>query len=443
MPRSQWSDYDVSLLSEGGGVFERKSKLIHLSKEAMVLLHLEEADVKPDHLIHHILKFPADLLWFGGIGTYVKDHKENDSDVGDRANDSVRVNGGDIRARVIAEGANLALTQRGRIAYALAGGKLNRDSVDNSGGVDCSDHEVNIKILFQSVLKSGQLTEEGRDALLKEMTREVGLLVVRNNYLQTQAISVIESRGAKVLARQNRLIRFFESQGRFNRDQESLPSEEEVEQRLEKKIGLTRPEISVLVSHAKLYLHEHIMASTLPENPLIQNHLMAYFPSPLQDQYPSFIREHPLRRELIATTEANLLVNRLGATTLFELTRRLHKSLTDIIFVFVQVRYAFGLEFYWKQVEALDGKVECALQNRLFCLLISFSEKLIEWAIIKGLSEFETERESQQNHENKLFGVQEKKVEHLEDFVLKLTIEDATIEAFLEGLMQFREIFHG
>ena len=383
LPRSQWSDYNSALLSKGGGVYERKSKSIKLSSEAQKMLGLSIDEIKPDHLIEHILKLSVDLLWFGGIGTYVKSATETDGDVGDKANDAVRINGEDMKARVVGEGANLALTQKGRMAYALKGGKINRDSVDNSAGVDCSDHEVNIKILFQSILKSGQLDEAGRNALLKEMTTEVGQLVVRHNYMQTQAISMIESRGYKALARQNRLIRFFESQERLSREQEALPSEEQVEQRIEKQVGLTRPEIAVLVSHAKLYLYEKILESDLPESQELQPYLMAYFPQPLQKKYPSFIEQHPLKRELIATSEANFLVNRLGTTFLFEFERRFEKSLVELIKLFTLLRQAFGLESYWRRIESLDGVVPYQVQMELFSLLVSLSEKMMEW-ILKG-----------------------------------------------------------
>jgi glutamate dehydrogenase len=443
LPRSQWSDYNPALLSSGGGVFERKAKSIRLSKEAQELFQLQEEDIKPDQLIQHILKLPVDLLWFGGIGTYVKDRRETDADVGDRTNDAVRVNAQDVRARIIGEGANLGLTQKGRMAYAFAGGKINRDSVDNSGGVDCSDHEVNIKILFQSILKAGKLTEEGRNALLKEMTAEVAQLVIHSNYLQTQAISVIESCGAKVLPRQNRLIRLFESEERFNRDQESLPSEEEIEQRLEKKIGLTRPEIAVLVSHTKLYLYEKILESSLPEDPNLHHHLRAYFPLPLQQQYASFIEQHPLRRELISTIEANLLVNRLGTTTLFELERRLHKPLIDLISAFAAVRKVVDLDVYWRHIESLDGKISYTIQNRLFCLLISFSEKLIEWCVLYDGIPLRKEGEVLEGGIDSLITVDEKKIEFSETCILNLKIEQGTLKMFREWLAQFREIFHG
>lgn len=443
LPRSQWSDYNSALLSQGGGVFERKVKSIRLSKEAKELLQLQEEDIKPDHLIQHILKLPVDLLWFGGIGTYVKDRKETDAEVGDRTNDAVRVNGQEIRAKIIGEGANLGLTQKGRMAYAFTGGKINRDSVDNSGGVDCSDHEVNIKILFQSILKSGKLSEDERNALLKEMTAEVALLVIHSNYLQTQAISVIESCGVRVLARQNRLIRLFESHERFNREQESLPSEEDIEQRLEKQIGLTRPEIAVLVSHAKLYLYEKILESSLPEEPCLQHHLMAYFPLPLQQKYASFIQQHPLRRELIATSEANFLVNRLGTTTLFELERRLNKPLIDLIAFFAQGRKVFGLEPCWQHIESLDGKIPYTIQNRLFCLLISFSEKLIEWYALNEAMPLEKEGDAPKWGIGPSYRVDEKKIELAETFILNLKIERGAVDVFREWLVEFKEIFHG
>ena len=396
LPRSQWSDYNPALLSKGGGIFERKAKSIRLSADAQALLKVTERDIKPDTLIQQILKLPVDLLWFGGIGTYVKDRKETEGEVGDRANEAVRVNGQDVRAQIIGEGANLAMTQRGRIAYALKGGKLNRDSVDNSAGVDCSDHEVNIKILFQGIVKAGKLQEEGRNTLLKEMTAEVAQLILRHNYLQTQAISLIESRGYKALARQNRLIRFLEAETRLNRDQEALPSEEDVERRIEKQRGLTRPEIAVLVSYTKLYLYEKILESDLPESPDLTHYLRAYFPKPLQEKYPTFIDQHPLKRELIATSEANFLVNRLGTTFFFELEERLKTPLTELIRLFAQMRWAWKLEAYWVRIESLEGAVPYQMQNKLFNFLISFLPEpgpVFQKRLVRdGMSEKELER---------------------------------------------------
>ncbi|MFN7662356.1 MAG: NAD-glutamate dehydrogenase domain-containing protein [Alphaproteobacteria bacterium] len=377
LPRSQWSDYNPDLLSKGGGIYDRKSKSISLSPEAQKILGISTHEIKPDHLIQHILKLTVDLLWFGGIGTYVKSATETDEAVGDRANDLVRINGDQLGAAVVGEGANLAFTQKGRIAYAMKGGKLNRDSVDNSAGVDCSDHEVNIKILFQGIMKAGHLDEQGRNELLKSMTDEVASLVVRHNYLQTQAISMIESRGYKALARQNRLIRFFEAQERLTRDQEALPSEEEIESRIQQKKGLTRPEIAVLVSHTKLYLYEKILESDLPNDPALYGHLKSYFPNALQTRYPSFIDQHPLKKELIATTEANLLVNRLGASFFFELERHAGLALVELIRLFVTIRTTYDLDWYWNRIEELDGKVSYGVQNQLFSLLILFSEQMI------------------------------------------------------------------
>lgn len=440
LPRSQWSDYKPDLLSKGGGVYERKSKSIKLSSEAQKMLGVAVQEIKPDQLIQHILKLSVDLLWFGGIGTYVKASTETDGDVGDKANDTVRINGEDMKARVVGEGANLAFTQKGRIAYALKSGKINRDSVDNSAGVDCSDHEVNIKILFQSILKSGQLDEAGRNALLKEMTAEVGQLVVRHNYLQTQAISMIESRGYKALARQNRLIRLLEAQGRLTRAQEALPTEEEIERRIEKQLGLTRPEIAVLVSHAKLYLYEKILESDLPENAHLQSYLMAYFPKPLQEKYPSFIQQHPLKRELIATSEANFLVNRLGTTFLFELERRFGKSLVELMRLFASLREAFGLEHYWRRIESLDGIVSYQTQMALFSLLVSLSEKMMEWHLKGGQLPASSSSEEPMFITPIKCNINENDLEKAQSLIIGLKPESASSAHFKEILTQLQEI---
>jgi glutamate dehydrogenase len=381
--RSQWPDYSEDLISKGGGVFERRAKIIKISQEAQVALNISTAEIKPDTLIQHILKAPVDLLWFGGIGTYIKDQKESDLEAGDRANDTVRIDGHKVQAQILGEGANLAITQKGRIAYAMKGGKINRDSVDNAAGVDCSDYEVNIKILFQSIIKSGALDEEKRNVLLEEMTSEVASLVLKHNYHQTQAISMIESRGYKALGRQNRLMRFLESSGRLDREREALPSEEVIERRVTKKVSLTRPEISVLVSYAKLYLYEEILKSSLPDQPFFQYHLKNYLPKPLQKNYDSFILRHPLKRELIATSEANILVNRLGATSLLEIERRSGKPLIEIISLFAEIRNIFDLESCWGRIESLDGFVPYSIQNKLLSLLVLFSEEALIYFLKK------------------------------------------------------------
>ena len=362
LPGSTWKDYNPQLISAGGGVFERSAKTIPLSPEVMSRLGLSKDTVAPNDLIKALLKTQVDLLWFGGIGTYVKASDESHADTGDRSNDGVRIQGQDLRCRVVGEGANLGLTQRGRVEFALGGGKINTDFIDNSGGVDCSDHEVNIKILLDGVVASGELTHKHRNQLLEEMTQEVAQLVLRDNYLQSQAISVEASRGVSALAQQRRTIRALERAGKLKRRLEALPDDDALDQRLSSDQGLTRPEIAVLLSYAKLTLFEQLMSSDLPDDPLLVEDLVRYFPEPLQSPYRAQIEQHRLRREIIATHTTNSMVNRVGPTFITRMAERTSKPPSEIARAYIVVRDAFRLRPLWAEIEALDNLVPAALQ---------------------------------------------------------------------------------
>ncbi|MEQ9198960.1 MAG: NAD-glutamate dehydrogenase, partial [Rhodospirillales bacterium] len=330
LPRSSWTDYNSKLISKGGGIFERSAKSIRLSPEIRKLFDITETELAPSDLIRAMLKAKVDLLWFGGIGTYIKSSDESHTDAGDRANDALRVNGEDLRARVIGEGANLGTTQLGRIEAAMAGVRLNTDSIDNSAGVDCSDHEVNIKILLGGVVSDGDMTMKQRNKLLVEMTDEVGELVLRDNYLQSQAISLVEHGGVAGLHPQRQLMRMLERQGRLNRSIEYLPDDEELQDRQNQKIGLTRPEISILMPYAKIWLYDELLASDLPDDPQLEEDLVRYFPTALREKFREQIGGHRLRREIITTVVANSMINRVGGWFAAEIGERTGMGLVDI-----------------------------------------------------------------------------------------------------------------
>ncbi|MSO85852.1 MAG: NAD-glutamate dehydrogenase [Rhodospirillales bacterium] len=398
LPRSSWADYDAKLISKGGGIFDRKAKSIPLSPEARKLLGLDRETATPAEAMTALLKAPADLLWFGGIGTYVKAASESHAEAGDRANDSIRVNGADLRARAIGEGANLGVTQRGRIEYALKGGKSNTDSIDNSAGVDCSDHEVNIKILIDVAVAgesprsstmpppaaAGKLDAKDRNALLVQMTDEVGLLVLRDNYLQALAISLADSKGVAALDAQSRLLRMLEKAGRLNRAVEFLPNDEVLAERAAAKKGLTRPENAILLSHAKLWLYDEILPSALPDSPYLERDLIAYFPKVLGEKYRAGMMTHRLRREIVATSVTNAIVNRCGATFVPELVERTGMAAHLIARAFVIAREVFALESLWADIEALDGKAPAAVQMAMLHDVTALSARATLWFLRHG-----------------------------------------------------------
>ncbi|HMB75769.1 MAG TPA: NAD-glutamate dehydrogenase domain-containing protein, partial [Kiloniellaceae bacterium] len=365
LPRSSWTDYAAGLISKGGGIFERSAKSIRTTPQMRSLFGIEQEQVTPNELIKAMLLSDIELLWFGGIGTYVKASSESDLDAGDRANDAIRINGRQLRAKVVGEGANLGMTQRGRVEYSLNGGACNTDSIDNSAGVDCSDHEVNIKILLGTVEQAGGMTRKQRDLLLGKMTDEVAEHCLRDNYLQSQAITVTNQLGAHLLDRFGRFMRALEKDGKLNRQIEFLPDDEIVLERIKQGIGLTRPEIAVLLSYSKIVLYDDLLASDLPDDPYFMTGLSDYFPRPLRTKYAVQIAEHRLRREIITTVVTNDLVNRVGINFVHEVREKTGMLPNEIARAYVVSREIFGVRDLWAAIEALDNKVPALLQSRM------------------------------------------------------------------------------
>ena len=381
LPRSTWDDFDRSVLSAGGGVYPRSAKSIPLSPEAREALAVETESLTPNELIAAMLKAPVDLLWNGGIGTYVKSRRESHADVGDRANDVVRVNGDELRCRIVGEGGNLGFTQLGRIEFAAGGGRVNTDAIDNSGGVDCSDHEVNIKILLNEVVSGGDMTGKQRDRLLSEMTDEVAALVLRNNYLQTQALSVAASQASSMLEVHSRLIRRLERDGALDRSIEFLPGADEIAERLAAHGGLFTPELSVLIAYVKIGLFQSLLASTLPDEPFVANELRAYFPSPLRERHAGLMPDHRLAREIVGTLVANEMVNRGGITFAFRLGEETGADDADIARAYLVAREVYGMNGTWDAIEALDNVVGAEVQVSMLRETRKLVERAARWLL--------------------------------------------------------------
>ncbi|MBC5782716.1 NAD-glutamate dehydrogenase [Ramlibacter sp. USB13] len=379
LPRSSWADYDRNLISEGGGIWARSEKSVPLSPQARAALGIEAEQMTPAELVTAILKAPVDLLYNGGIGTYVKASSETHAEVGDRANDAVRISGAELRCKVVAEGGNLGFTQRGRIEAALAGVKINTDAIDNSAGVDTSDHEVNIKILLGIAEADGELTPRQRDTLLPQMTEQVAALVLRDNYFQTQALSVGGRLAAKQLDEQARFIRFLEKAGELDRAIEYLPSEEEIAARLAKGQGLTSPERAVLLAYGKMWLNDALVASDLPEDPWIATALERYFPTQLKEKFAALIPRHPLRREIIATHVLNSMVNRVGPTFVHRLGEITGATPPQVVRAYLASREVFGLVALWQQIEALDTLVPDEVQAEMVIALRGLLTRATTW----------------------------------------------------------------
>ena len=373
LPRSSWADYDVKLLSKGGGIYSRSAKTVPLTPEVQEALDVDVPSLTPADLIRALLKAPVDLLYSGGIGTYVKATSETNGEVGDRANDAIRLNGKDLRCKVVAEGGNLGFTQLGRIEYAFQGGKINTDAIDNSGGVNCSDHEVNIKILLDSVVAEGRLNFEQRNQLLAEMTDEVATLVLRDNYLQTQSLSIREP---LELDAQTRIIKYLEKIGKLDRTIEFLPSDEELASRKAAKRGLTSPERAVLLAYSKITLYHGLLDSELPDDPYVSATLVRYFPTPVRERCRENMERHPLKREIIATQVTNDMVHRLGSTFLHRLQEEIGARIADVVRAYLLTREVFDFESFWYAVEALDNQASDAVQS---AMLIA-SERLMSGA---------------------------------------------------------------
>jgi glutamate dehydrogenase len=364
---SSWADYDEQLISSGGGVFPRTAKSIQLSPEARAALATDATALTPNELIRALLRAPVDLLWNGGIGTFVKAKGEAHADVGDRTSDAIRVDAEELRCRVVGEGGNLGFTQRGRIAYASRGGRILMDAIDNSAGVDCSDHEVNLKILLDAIVAEGDLTEKQRNVLLAEMTEEVADLVLRDNYEQTQAISTSVAQAASMIDVHARYIRHLEQKGKLDRALEFLPDDETLMERKAAGEGLTPPEIAILLSYTKVTLYEELLASDLPDDPDLAAELERYFPTALRQRFRTQLGRHTLRREIVAAQVTNEVVNRAGTTFAFRLNEETGATGPEIARAFIVARKVFDLQSLWDEIEHLDGRV--AAQTQLGMLL--------------------------------------------------------------------------
>jgi glutamate dehydrogenase len=383
-PQLGWADYDRKLISPGGGVFERSAKSIPISAEMKRVFAIVEDALTPAELIRKLLTAEVDLLFFGGIGTFVKARAETHAQVGDKANDALRIDGETIRARVVGEGANLGVTQLGRIAYAQKGGRIDTDAIDNSAGVSMSDHEVNIKILLGHAIATGALSAQEREPLLKQMTDDVAALVLRDNYLQGEALSVAAARGGAALDRQARLIRDLERAGRLDRALEFLPPDEEIATRAAARCGLTRPELSVLLAYAKMSLDHELLQSDLPDAPELADELRAYFPPALRDRFATQIAAHPLKREIAATLVTNDLVNRAGLTFISDLQAHTGRGAAEIARAYRIVREAFSLPPLWAEIETLDNQVAASVQYEMLLDIAEIIEHAAFWLLRGG-----------------------------------------------------------
>ncbi|WP_434449039.1 NAD-glutamate dehydrogenase [Lentzea sp. E54] len=383
VPRSSWDDYDRSLISEGGGVFPLTAKSIPLSEQARVALGLPEGVEKlsPPELKKAILLAPVDLLWNGGIGTYVKASTESHADVGDKANDAIRVDGAELRVKVIGEGGNLGLTQRGRIEFARAGGKVNTDALDNSAGVDCSDHEVNIKILLDHLVREGSLEQQQRNEVLGEMTDEVGELVLADNYSQNNVLGVSRAHAAPMLSVHARLTADLEVRGALNRKLEAMPSVAEFKALEKSGQGLTSPELATLLAFTKLTLKEELLASEIPTIDTFKNKLPDYFPTLLRERFGLAIPNHPLAKEIITTVVVNEVVDGGGISYAFRLAEEMSASATDAVRSYAVVTEVFDLPSIWREIQALDNVVPTDVQDSMVLETRRLLDRASRWLL--------------------------------------------------------------
>jgi glutamate dehydrogenase len=380
-PSSSWADYDPAVLSPGGGVFARTAKSVDLSPEARRVLGVGDEPLTPDDAVRAILCAPVDLLWNGGIGTFVKASTETNADVGDRANDGVRVDATQLRCRVVGEGGNLGFTQRARVEYALAGGRINTDAIDNSAGVDTSDHEVNIKILLQRAIASGALVADERDLLLERMTDSVAHLVLADNEAQANALEIASAEAPDLVGVHGRQLERLEQTAGLDRALEFLPTAKVLQERHAAGRGLTSPELAVLLAYTKLELQRALVASDVPDDPYLRADLVAYFPPALRTGFDDAIDSHPLRREIIATVEANAVVNRAGISFLSRLCDETGLSLPVLARAHVIARDVLDAAATWGAVDALDLVVPAAVQGEMFLLVRRLVERSARWLV--------------------------------------------------------------
>jgi glutamate dehydrogenase len=388
LPRSSWQDYDKGLISTGGGVYSRHAKSIKITDEVRSALSLpgDVTSMTPNELMKAILLADVDLLWNGGIGTYVKSKEETNGDVGDKANDAIRVNGGQLRARSVGEGGNLGLTQRGRIEYSQegcggSGGRINTDFIDNSAGVDTSDHEVNIKILLDRVVRDGDLTEKQRNDLLASMTDEVGRLVLQDNYEQNVALASATLQALPLLHVHEDWMERLERKGLLDRELEFLPTAEQVVERMERGVGLSAPELAVLMAYTKIVLADEIIATGLPDDPFLLEDLHEYFPTTMRERYQQQIEAHPLRREIVTTQVVNFLVNGAGVTFFHRLSEETGASAEELVRANFVSREIFGSRPFVDQVYSYDNRIDAETQMRMRIEMRTLVERASRWLV--------------------------------------------------------------
>lgn len=381
LPRSTWLDYNASILSKGGQIYDRKAKLLHLTPEIKEAFSIKEDTITPDNLIKLLLKAPVDLLWNGGIGTYVKASFETNEQVGDKTNDNLRCNGSELRCKIIGEGGNLGFTQHGRIEYARNGGRLHTDAIDNSAGVDCSDHEVNIKIALHQAITKNIINEEERINLLSSMTDDVAELVLKDNRTQTRALTIAAQQGVNILSAQEYFIDLLEEEGILDRKLECLPSKVQFEQLYAKKSGLTRPELSVLLAYSKNAIYNNLIETNLPEDNYFYNDLLLYFPKIMRERFAEIIAAHPLRREIIATAITNSMVNRVDTFYLHLTAESTGHKFSDVARAYTITRDVFDLRDLWKEINKLDGIVKVEDQVYLSIIIKKFVMRSTNWLL--------------------------------------------------------------
>lgn len=387
LPRSAWTDYKTELISEGGGVFNRTDKAIAISPQMKECFDIAEDSLTPNELLNKFLKAPVDLIWNGGIGTYIKSSDEDHSDVGDRANDAIRVDGHEVRAKVVGEGGNLGCTQRGRIEYALHGGRIYTDAIDNSGGVNCSDHEVNIKILLGSVTERGDMAIKQRNDLLASMTDTVANLVLRQNYLQPQTIELSAYQAYERAGEHIRFMNFLEKAGRLDCAIEYLPSDDTLTKRKAKDgRGLTNPELAVLLSYGKMWVYDELLGSGLTEDAYFLHELKKYFPDTLGEQFFDEMTRHRLHREIICTYLTNGLVNRLGIENVFVMSDETGHSVADITRSYAIVRDVFDVQAMWDRLSSLDNVVAGNTQIELELTIQDVLKQGMTWFLNRQLT---------------------------------------------------------
>jgi glutamate dehydrogenase len=383
LARSSWDDYDKSLISEGGGVFPRAAKSVPVSTQVRKVLGLPDdtAQLTPQTLMHAILSAPVDLFWNGGIGTYIKASTESNSEVGDKANDAIRIDGGQLRVKVVGEGGNLGCTQLGRVEAAQAGVRINTDAIDNSAGVDTSDHEVNIKILLDAIVRAGDLTEKQRNELLVEMTDDVAQHVLRDNYEQNVLLGNARVQDHSMLPVHKRLIRYLEARGDLDRSLEFLPSDAEIDRRDAAGNGLTSPEFSVLVAYAKMTFAEDLLQTGLPDEPYFEQLLRSYFPPAVVERYGDRLSLHPLRREIVTTVLVNEIINRGGITFVFRAGEETGAGPVEIVRAYSVARDVFDLDSFWRSIEALDNVIPTAAQSALYLETRRLQDRATRWVL--------------------------------------------------------------